>query len=101
MIPFEYSDVALKRRIAQLAAKSEHVLLTVHARKRMRERNVTLTQVLAVLQKGHVDEPAHRNGKGHWQCTLRRRVAGDDVRAVCALQEDADGGLVVVITVIR
>ena len=46
----------------------------------MRQRRVTLPQVLTVLRKGRVVEPAHQDVKGNWKCTLECLAAGDHVR---------------------
>ena len=101
VIPVGYNDVSLRWRIADIAQDSNRVLLRPHARTRMRERGVTLVQVLRVLQKGSVWESAHQDIKGKWKCTLRHVVAGDDLKVSCALDQLPNGEMVVVITVFR
>ena len=91
----------LRRRIAEVARDSSRVLFTGHARMRMRTRNVLPTQVLHVLRRGHVVEPAHRNVRGNWQCTLEAHVAGDQVRVAAAMTTDLEGEWVVVVTVMN
>ena len=71
------TDAALRRRLAEIAQDSSRVLITAHARQRMRQRRVLPTQVLHVLCHGAVVEPAHQNIRGNWQCTLQALVAGD------------------------
>lgn len=101
VIPFGMTDAALAKRIAEVASDSSGVILTPHAKRRMRERKIILTQVLQVLQRGVVAEPAHRNIYGNWQCVLERLVAGDRIRVVAALEERGIGVFVVVLTVIN
>jgi hypothetical protein len=48
-----------------------------------------------------VVEPAHRNIRGNWQCTLEARLAGDQVRVAAALLTDTDGEWVMVVTVMN
>jgi hypothetical protein len=65
---------------------SGRVFITPHAKKRRRERRITLPQVLDCLCHGLVSEPAHTSHtylQGNWQCTMTRRSAGDEVR-VCS-----------------
>lgn len=64
-------------------------------------RKVLPTQVLHVLRLGFVVEPAHRNIRGNWQCTLEAHVAGDHVRVVAALMTDSEGEWVVIVTVMN
>ena len=54
----------------------------------MRQRRVTLPQVLTVLRKGRVVEPAHQDVKGNWKCTLECLAAGDHVRVAAAIEEE-------------
>jgi hypothetical protein len=98
-IPFRLNDQNLRRLISETANDSGRVFYTPHAKQRMRERKITLTQVLDCLRSGTVSEPAHTNLQGNWQCTLTRRNAGDLVRVAAALERTEDGDWVVVITV--
>lgn len=95
------NDVSLRRKISQVAADSSRVVVTAHAKKRMRKRRILLTQVLHCLRRGNVIEPAHLDIGGCWKCTLESHVSGDIVRVAAAIDRDADGELVVVITVMH
>lgn len=95
------NDATLKRKIADLARDSSNVLIAPHARKRMRERRIQLTQVLRVLTRGNVIEPAHLDIHGCWKCTLHLTVSGDSIKLAVALGEDALKNKVVVITVMH
>jgi replicative DNA helicase len=96
------TDEALRRQIAALAKDSSLVIVTDHAAERMALRNVSLTQVLEVLRKGTIYEPAHLNIYGNWQCTLERVTTGDLVRVACAVDDsDPSRTVAVAITVIR
>jgi hypothetical protein len=99
-IPFEMNDRLLARRIAELARDSSRVVLLPHAKRRMQKRGVSYSQVLQVLTKGVVVEPAHRDVYGYWKCTLSLLVAGDRIKVAAVLQED-QGAKVVVITVMN
>jgi hypothetical protein len=101
VIPLAMNDVSLKRKIAQIAADSSHVVILPHAKKRMRKRRILLTQVLHCLRRGNVVEPAHLDIKGCWKCTLETIVAGDSVKVAAAVDHGDDGDWVVVITVMN
>jgi len=90
-IPFRLNDQNLRRLISDTAKDSGRVFITPHAKKRMRERKITLTQILDCLRNGAVSEPAHANLQGNYQCTLTRRNAGDLVRVAVALERTEDG----------
>lgn len=62
------------------------ISLSGHCKMRMKERDITIQQVMTCLSKGRVtDDPflTHVNGGGY-ETTVERRVAGDDLRiGVC------------------
>lgn len=95
------TDQSLRRRIAELAADSNNIVLTAHAKQRMRARRISLTQVQRVLLRGNIVEPAHKDIKGCWKCTLQLLIAGDTIRVAAALGEDANKNKVIVVTVMH
>lgn len=98
-IPLKMSDAGLLRLIRQLAQDSSNVYLEAHARKRMRQRRISNSQVLACLRRGDIHEPAHQDIRGRWKCTLLYRWAGDEIHAAVALERDEDGEWIAVVTV--
>ncbi len=87
------------RIIRRLAQDSCNVFVTSHAKTRMRQRRITLAQVLACLRKGAICEPAHQDISGDWKCTMMYRWAGDEVSVAAALHRDEDGEWIAVVTV--
>ncbi len=62
------------------------ISLSNHCKERMKERNITIQQVMICLSKGRVTENpflSHTNGGGY-ETTVERTVAGDNLRiGVC------------------
>jgi len=98
-IPIPLNDANMLRIIRDLAKKTENVFIESHAKKRMRQRNITRTQVYACLLKGVIDESAHENIRGNWKCTLRHHHAGDLIRVTAAIEKDDNGDWIAVVTV--
>lgn len=90
------SDRQLELFIQQAAKTSANVVFTVHARQRMRQRQINDPMVLEVLRMGRFALPPEpdmtRPGK---VCRLQRFVAGKEVAAVVYV-EYPDTNLVVV-----
>ena len=101
ILPFGMNDETLRRRIAQVAKDSSKVFITPHATARMERRKVTRKQVNQVLMKGRVVEHAHLNIHGNWQCSLEEIIAGDRIKVAAALEQNPDGDLIIVITVMN
>ncbi|MDQ2186884.1 DUF4258 domain-containing protein [Alcaligenaceae bacterium A4P071] len=76
-----------------------NVRLLSHAKLRMRQRRITMTQVYACLCQGVIAEPTHQDVRGDWRFTLTHRHAGDIVIVAGAIKKDDNGEWVAVITV--
>jgi len=98
-IPFKMNDANMLRIIRHLAQDTGNVYIKSHAKKRMRQRQITLSQVYACLRKGAIAEPAHTTIRGAWKCTLQHRHAGDEVNVVAVLEKDESGDWIAVVTV--
>ena len=83
--------------IRDAAVDSSRVFLTHHANARMRERRITLTQVLRCLQKGRLTEgPAPDAMKGGWKCTVEHYTAGEQVGVAVGIESAQADGIVVI-----
>ena len=59
---------------------SSRVFLTAHARARMRQRRISIIQVLRCLRHGKISEgPAPDVMKGGWKCTVEHYTAGEQI----------------------
>ncbi len=76
-----------RQRIAALAGDSANVVLSLHAKSRMRKRNITLLEVLNTLRKGAIAEGPAFDLQGCWRCTMRRFAAGEDVSVTVAIRD--------------
>lgn len=99
--PLKLSDPSSLRKIRGIAADSNRVILTAHAKKRMKERRVSFKQVLECLLKGVISEPAHLNAEGDWIATLKHQCAGDVVKVAVAIERQENGDVAVVVTVMN
>lgn len=98
--PLPLNDANFLKRVRSVAGDTERIQLGPHARRRMRERRISLRQVIECLRRGRIDEPASVTLRGDWKATLIHQCAGDTVRVAVALRKKDDGDFAVVITVI-
>ena len=99
LIPIPINDANMLRIIRELSADTENVFIEPHAKKRMKQRHITRTQVYACLRFGMIDEHAHENIRGNWKCTLRHHHAGELIRVTAAIEKDEAGDWIAVVTV--
>lgn len=98
-IPLPMNDANMLRLIRDLAQDTQNVFLLPHAKQRMKQRRITLTQIYACLRAGSIYEPAHTDIRGDWKCTLQHLSAGDDIRVAAVIKCDDQGNWIAVITV--
>lgn len=73
----------LQKHIHAHALDTLNVLISKHAKKRMRERHVTLTMVYEVLQQGRMRRPAEPDDRYPGQrCEMLRMVCGVNLAVV-------------------
>ncbi len=74
-----------QKRIRDLAAVTENVILSNHARDRMREREIFDVDVLKVLRQGYVDDPPEQTERGEWKCKVTLKIRGGRTAGVVTI----------------
>lgn len=98
----DLSESAARTKLREIAKDSSKVFLTDHARKRMKQRKITLPQILCCMEHGQFDEGPYRESNGSWKMKLSVISAGDVISVVVVLDyDDISNDHSVVITVIR
>ena len=97
--PMQLSDTGFLRKLRAIALDSDRVVLTPHAKRRMRERRINMRQVLNCVRHGRIAEPAHLTIYGDWKATVEHQYAGERVSVAVAIECQEDGELAVVVTV--
>jgi hypothetical protein len=82
---FRLNDANALKLLREIAGDSGRVVILQHAKARMRERGITLPQVLEVLRKGSLAEPASLDIHGNWKVTVRCKTCGEDVTVAGAI----------------
>ena len=98
-LPFILNDANFLKRLRLAAADTSRIVAMPHAVKRMRQRKVSLNQVVECLRKGTVSEPAHLTPYGDWKATVTYRIGGDTVSVAAVLEMKDNGDYCIVITV--
>jgi len=55
---------------------------------KMAERSFTMSQVIATIEEGAINQGPTLDEYGEWRCRVKRRVAGHLVRVVVAISSD-------------
>lgn len=87
-------------RVHEVLTDSAHIVWKDHVYDRMEERGVTDMQVLQVLGRGLLTVDPQWTADRNWKFTMEADTAGEIIRVVVALDVDAMGFLIIIITVI-
>ena len=83
--PVNLTILEALRVIRELAADSASVITLRHAQQRMRQRGITRMDIERCLQRGSITEGPFMNDHGHWQVTMRRHAASEEMQCVVAI----------------
>ena len=98
-LPLKLNDANMLQRVREIAKDTANIFFEPHAKKQMKKRKITPSQIYACLRHGVIDEPGHLNIRGNWKCTLRHIHAGDEVKVVTVIERDENGDWIAVVTV--
>ncbi|MER8653438.1 DUF4258 domain-containing protein [Mesorhizobium sp. M0847] len=96
ILPLELTAPLALKMIKHLAEDTNKIVIVAHARKRGRQRRISRRQVELCVQRGSILEGPIMNAKGHWQVSMYRHAAGEEMECVVAIDW---GKSLIVITV--
>ncbi|MCH7694017.1 MAG: DUF4258 domain-containing protein [Proteobacteria bacterium] len=80
--PSEMNPQTASQIIREIAAETSRVVILDHARRRMRRRRISPTQVYSCIRMGVITEGPSQDMKGYWRCTMQRFAAGEEITIV-------------------
>jgi len=99
VIPIKMNDADALSILHGCVANDSRVFISPHAKERMLERNITLKQVLACIEKGRITESPYRDVRGDWRCSIEHYTSGNAVTVAIAFKYNNSGERIVVVTV--
>lgn len=94
-----YSNEDARLDIAAIViADDGRLYLSEHAKSRMLERNISISQIRQVLTCNHsiVTNDVHLTEKGEWKCTIEGVACGQKVRLPVVLTKPLHSGVLVI-----
>lgn len=73
--------------IRRLFAADQYILVP-KAKMNMTDREISASQVMAVLGEGEINEGPWKDECGNWRCRLKKRYAGKLIKVVVAIQDE-------------
>lgn len=83
--PDNLSEARARQCCRTLAEDTNNIVLTMHCKGRMKERDITMHHILRCLRGGYLSEQPHRNMQGNWQFNMCHVTAGAEVEIGVAI----------------
>ena len=79
VVPMRLSKPAAQRIVNEIAADPNCIVAVQHAKKKMRKRRISITQVRRVITAGFIDGDPWIDEHGNWRFTMRGMSAGEEI----------------------
>lgn len=86
IVPLQLGAPQALRMIRELASDTDNIVVIMHAKARQKQRNISRRQIELCVQKGVICEGPFLNMHGHWQVSLERRAAGEEMTCAVAIE---------------
>lgn len=86
IVPLKLTPAAALRMLRKLASDTNNIVIVQHGKRRQRQRKISRRQIELCVQKGTITEGPFMNQHGHWQVTLYRHAAGEEVSCAVAIE---------------
>ena len=74
------------RLIKDIGANPDNIVPVGHAKRRMAQRKISITQIRRVVQAGYIDGDPWTDEHGYWRVTMRALTAGDELTVGVAIE---------------
>lgn len=87
-----------KQKLRASARDTSRIKLTTHAKERMKERCISMKQIICCFEHGEITEGPYLDTRGTCKANVSVRTAGEYITATVAFKETTNGDLSVVVT---
>ncbi|KAA8731010.1 DUF4258 domain-containing protein [Acinetobacter qingfengensis] len=95
------SLIEATRKLREFAQDTSKIKLTSHARERMKERCISLKQIVCCFEHGDITEGPYMNTRGNCQLNVSVRTAGEYITATVAIKISENGESSIVVTTFK
>lgn len=84
--PLRLSKPEAAAVIKEIAQDADRIAPVGHGRRRMRERDFTIMQVVRVVRAGYIDGDPWLDEHGNWRVDMRGWAAGEEITVCLAIE---------------
>lgn len=92
------TEIQARHKLREFAKKSSKIKLSSHARVRMKERAISMKQIMCCFEHGDITEGPYPDTRGDCKLNVTVRTAGENVTATVVIKSEEDGDYSIVVT---
>lgn len=86
VVPLKLSKPAAAKIIKEIGADPDRIVPVPHAKLRMKQRKISITQARRVVQAGFIDGEPWMDEHGNWRVDMRGMSAGEQITVGLAIE---------------
>lgn len=95
------TEIEAKHKLREIAKDTRKIKLTTHVRERMKERGISLKQIICCFEHGDITEGPYQTTRGDCQMNVSVRTAGEYVTTVVVIKVRESGDFSIVVTTFK
>ncbi|MEB3754895.1 DUF4258 domain-containing protein [Acinetobacter sp. MD2(2019)] len=95
------TEIEAKRKLREIAKDTRKIKLSAHARERMKERNISLKQIICCFEHGDIIEGPYADTRGDCKLNVSVRTAGEIITTTVVIKVCENGDFSIVVTTFK
>lgn len=95
------TEIEARRKLKELAKNTSKIKLSAHVRQRMRERHISLKQIICCFEHGDITEGPYPDSRGDSKLNVTVRTAGENITTTVVIKCCEDGDFSIVVTTFK
>lgn len=95
------TEIEAKRKLREIAKDTRKIKLSTHVRDRMKERGISLKQIICCFEHGDITEGPYTDTRGDCKLNISVRTAGEFITTTVVIKVRANGDFSIVVTTFK
>lgn len=95
------TEIEAKRKLREFAKDTSKIKLSPHVRERMKQRCISLKQIICCFEHGDIAEGPYLDNRGYTRLNVTVRTAGEFITTTVVIRNHDNGDFSIVVTTFK
>ncbi|MGE8560975.1 MAG: DUF4258 domain-containing protein [Acinetobacter sp.] len=95
------TEIEARHKLREFAEDTSKIKLSKHVRERMKERYISLKQIICCFEHGDITEGPYPDTRGDCKLNVTVRTAGEYITVTVVIKSEEDGDFSIVVTTFK